>query len=147
MRLLFHISLKDSSPKEALEDMQKKILPKLQVPSIANNININEYEAQIRALCSDFRAIIEVCVEKILLNNTVRRFRRSVQTMNRIHALAKIKPSDCDLIDDLMTKYSCFEHSQPEELPSQTPSLNDVKNDIQKVIDWIKEFKKRVVVN
>ena len=65
-----------------------------------------EYDLLAKAICSDVRILVERLVEDTLLNEVVRRFRRAVQTQNRIGGLAKIRPEDCQMIEELMTKYS-----------------------------------------
>jgi hypothetical protein len=47
------------------------------------------------------------------------------------------------MIDEMMTKYSKFEHSQPHELPATFQTPNKFKQDLDKIISWIEEFKKR----
>jgi hypothetical protein len=100
------------------------------------------YDAALKAACSDFRILIERTVEKILLNGLVERFRRSVQTQH-IKILAKITPEDCSTVENMMTKYSRFEHSQTDELPGVLPSLDELAADLDVVISWIDGFKKR----
>ncbi len=63
--------------------------------------------------------------------------------MGKINNLSKIKPEDCKLIDDFMTKYSCFEHSQSSEAPVVVPDPKDLKDDIEKLLCWHDEFKDR----
>ncbi len=84
-------------------------------------------------------------VESVLLNDVVVRFRRSLTTQGRIGLLAKIGTNDCALIDDLMTRYSVFEHSQSDELPADAPELGEFEADVKKLADWIDEFSKRAV--
>lgn len=87
--------------------------------------------------------LIERTVEKILLNGLVERFRRSVQAQ-QIKSLAKITVDDCSTVEDMMTKYSRFEHSQSDELPGTLPSVDELSADLDVVITWIDGFKKRV---
>ena len=104
--------------------------------------NGDAYDAALKAACSDFRILIERTVEKILLNGLVERFRRSVQTQH-IKLLARITLEDCSTVEEMMTKYSRFEHSQSDELPGILPSLDELAADLDVVITWINEFKKR----
>lgn len=96
-----------------------------------------------KALCSDFRIVMERIVETVLLADVVQRHRRSINTMGKIQNLAKIKKSDCDLINKMMTKYSCYEHSQSNEAPGQLPTPDDIEKDIEEVLNWHGEFPKR----
>ena len=102
------------------------------------------YDAALKAACGDFRILIERTVEKILLNGLVERFRRSVQTQ-QIKSLAKITVDDCSTVEEMMTKYSRFEHSQSDELPGSLPSVDELSADLDVVITWIDGFKKREV--
>lgn len=102
-----------------------------------------EYEIQAKALCSHFRILLERLVEKNLLSEVLIRFRRSVQTQGRIQNLAKIRPADCSFIDDLMTKYSKYEHSQPTEAPVPLPPPDELERDFKRTEEWLEEFTAR----
>lgn len=101
------------------------------------------YRAQAQGICSDFRKLLERTVEDDLLNEVVKRHRRSVTTDNRIGALHLIQPEDCQMIDDLMTKYSCYEHSQSYEAPAFIPEEPELRADIESLRDWRKKFSER----
>ena len=73
----------------------------------------------------------------------VQRFRRDVQTKNKIHKLANINSDDCKLLDGYMTKYSKYEHSQPSETPVSIPEPDEIEKDLQDILGWLDEFKKR----
>lgn len=103
------------------------------------------YEPVARAICGDIRIAVERMVETNLLNDVVHRFRRAIQTQNRIEALAKIKPEDCRLIDNFMTKYSRFEHSQSNETPVPPPDPDEIERDLKELKVWFDEFKTRAV--
>ena len=107
--------------------------------------DVEAYEDRAKSVCSDFRILIERCVEKILFNDVLTRFRRSVETKGKIGVLAKITPADCAYVDELMTRYSTFEHSQPDELPAELPNFEDLRNDVVALATWIDEFKKRLI--
>jgi hypothetical protein len=79
----------------------------------------------------------------VLLADVVQRHRRAINTMGKIGNLAKITISDCTLIDDLMTKYSCYEHSQSDEAPVELPEPNELESDINRMVDWHTAFTKR----
>ncbi len=104
-----------------------------------------EYELIAQGLCSHFRIVIERLVEKALLADVLTRFRRSVQTKNKIFELAKINAADCKLIDDLMTKYSRYEHSQPSETPAPLPEPDELEADIKSALSWLEEFTARPI--
>lgn len=106
-------------------------------------IGSDDYEILAKAICGDFRIVLERIVETVLLADVVQRHRREINTMGKIHSLAKIKTADCDLIDKMMTKYSCYEHSQSNEVPGQLPSPGDLDNDIKEVLTWHIEYSQR----
>jgi energy-coupling factor transporter ATP-binding protein EcfA2 len=101
------------------------------------------YETLAKALCRDTRVLLERVVEIDLLNGVVRRFSPEVQTKNKIHKLAKITPEDCQFIDENMTKFSRFEHSQSEEAPIPIPRPAEIKADLEAIKLFISELKQR----
>lgn len=124
----------------------------------ANNILINRlddakragnasgaaaYRALAQGICSDFRKLIERTIEDDMLNQVVRRHRRSIQTDNRLSVLTHISPDDCTFFDGLMTKYSCFEHSQSTETPVVIPEESELRVDLEALKTWRGSFKKR----
>jgi ABC-type cobalamin/Fe3+-siderophores transport system ATPase subunit len=105
----------------------------------------SEYDLHAKGICSDVRILLERLVEDTLLNEVVRRFRRAVHTQNKIGSLAKINPEDCHMIDELMTKYSRYEHSQPDEAPVLLPEPNEIAADLTRLQIWLKEFSERKI--
>ncbi|MNI39562.1 hypothetical protein D3C73_937470 [compost metagenome] len=73
----------------------------------------------------------------------MQRFRRSVNTLNKIHKLAFISTDDCKLFEEFMTKYSAYEHSQPYETPVMLPEPDELKADMERINTWLADFKKR----
>lgn len=94
-------------------------------------------------LCSTFRLFLEKIVEYHLCADVIARYRREVQTKNKIARLALVTPDDCQLIDEMMSKYSGFVHSQPQEAPVKVPETVVLKNDVTKVKDWLDKFDER----
>ncbi len=137
------INIRDLKPKTAINRMSKEQLPQLRKLHDAGEVAA--YDERANGLCSDLRILVERCVESVLLNEVLIRFRRSLQTQGRIGALAKITVDDCALIDDLMTRYSVFEHSQSDELPAIRPDIDDIEADVAKLVVWIDDFPKRAV--
>lgn len=103
------------------------------------------YKNLAQGICSDFRKLLERTVEDDLLNEVVKRHRRSVTTDNRLAHLQHITQEDCRFIDDLMTKYSCYEHSQSSEAPVFIPDENELRADLEALKTWREEFKNRPV--
>lgn len=98
-----------------------------------------------KAICSDFRILLERMVEFVLLADVIQRHRRAVNTMGKIQNLVKIKTTDCSLFEELMTKYSSHEHSQSSEAPVELPEPEELTADIERLIAWHSEFAKRAV--
>ena len=103
------------------------------------------YRTHAQGICTEFRILLERTVEDDLLNQVVRRHRRSVTTDNRLASLAHIADADCRFIDGLMTKYSAYEHSQSPETPISLPEEPELRADLESLKTWREEFKKRAV--
>lgn len=103
----------------------------------------DSYYPLAKAICSDFRILLERIVEFELLADVVTRHRREVHTKNKIHKLAKITSEDCELIEQLMGDFSCFEHSQSDELPVDVPEPDMLDTALTKIIDWQAVFSSR----
>ena len=97
-----------------------------------------------KMLCSDIRILIERIVELYFLADVVQRYRQAINTKGKVEKLAKITSKDCQLVDKFMTKYSCFEHSQPQESPIEIPAPEEITNDVNELLAWIEEFNKRM---
>ncbi|WP_194540461.1 AAA family ATPase [Paenibacillus sp. JZ16] len=102
-----------------------------------------EYDLLAKGICSDFRILIERFIENDLLGDVVQRFRRSVNTMGKIHKLAHISIEDCKLFEEFMTKYSAYEHSQSYETPVMLPEPDELKDDMERIKIWLGDFKNR----
>lgn len=101
------------------------------------------YELYAKALCSDFRILLERMIEFDLMADVVGRYRRDINTKNKIHKLALINEHDCQYFDELMTKYSRYEHSQPLDTPVPLPEPDELENDFNKLKKWQTDFKQR----
>ncbi len=100
------------------------------------------YDNGIKSLCSDFRKIVEQGIETDLLSKIVTRFGYSVNTL-RLKYLYIVSQSDVDLFNNMMTKYSAYEHSQSTERPVELPELSDIEADVAAFIAWCDDFGKR----
>jgi len=78
-----------------------------------------------------------------LLADIVQRHRRAVQTIGKINKLAKINHNDCKFFDEMMTKYSKYEHSQSDEAPVTLPGPDELNEDLNNLKKWHDNFKKR----
>ena len=101
------------------------------------------YNALAQGICSDFRKLIERSVEDDLLYKIVVRHRRGISTDGRLPALLGITREDLQRIDELMTKFSCFEHSQSDEVPVQVPEEAELKADIESLKQWRDDLERR----
>jgi ABC-type lipopolysaccharide export system ATPase subunit len=101
------------------------------------------YAPLAKAICSDFRILLERMIECDLLGDVVQRFRRAINTLGKIKKLARINTNDCKFFDDMMTKYSRYEHSQPGESPVSPPDPDELKADLEALRDWRDEFGER----
>lgn len=101
------------------------------------------YRMRAQSICTEFRKLLERTVEDDLLNAIVKRHRRSVTTDNRLAVLPHITPEDCEFIDVLMTRYSCYEHSQSHETPTFLPEEPELRVDLESLKQWRDGFKSR----
>jgi predicted subunit of tRNA(5-methylaminomethyl-2-thiouridylate) methyltransferase len=141
--LVTQFSIRDGKPQKAVNRLRDELLPKLKL--LHDKGDAEAYESQAKGICSDFRILVERAVEYVLLNEVLLRFRRSVQTQGRVASLAKICKADCDFVDELMTDYSAFEHSQSDELPAEVPEFSTLETDVKALASWMDEFSKRAV--
>jgi hypothetical protein len=63
----------------------------------------------------------------------------------KLKDLAKLRDTDCEKLDSLMTKYSAFEHSQPSESPIALPTPEILLDDLTALKNWREEYTKRAV--
>ena len=110
----------------------------------AQNNEFDRAESESKAICTDFRIILERTIEEDLLCGVIQRFQRPVETL-KLKQLSKLKASDCILLNDLMTKYSKFEHSQSKETPISLPEHEELLEDMKRLRTWREEYKNRDV--
>ena len=77
-----------------------------------------------------------------MLCKIVTRFGYSVNTL-RLKYLYVVTQSDIDLFNNMMTKYSAYEHSQSTERPVALPDLGDIESDVDALIEWCNDFGNR----
>lgn len=128
-------------PDKALNQLIKDRLSKAK--KLLSEHGKEVYEPYAKALCSDFRILLERMIECELIADVVQRYRRAINTMGKIGNLAKISEADCKYFDNLMTKYSRYEHSQPLEAPVPLPEPDELETDFYELKNWQAEFKKR----
>ena len=138
------IPLFAKKPVNALRDLKNNRLKKAQ--KVLFEDGSDEYYPLAKSICSDIRIIVERIVEFELLADVIQRHRRSVNTLGKLDKLAKITLADCNLINEIMTEYSSYEHSQPIEAPVDIPEPLQIEESIDKLLTWHDEFKSRIVV-
>lgn len=105
--------------------------------------DIEAYSLYARGICSDFRILVERTIEDDLLGGVVKRHRRNVMTNGALDKLASIEQKDCAFLDGLMTKYSCYEHSQSQDAPVRLPEEQELRTDLTALRDWRAQFAAR----
>lgn len=135
------VPLYGKKPEAALKDLVSARVP--QARNALQKHGTVAYYPLGKSICSDFRILLERMVEFVLLADVVQRHRRAVNTLGKIQNLVKITTADCALIEQLMTKYSSYEHSQSSEAPVELPEPDELKTDIERLITWHSEFTKR----
>ncbi len=108
--------------------------------NILNEQGNESYSWWAKGVCSNTRITIEKVIEFDLLADVVQRFRRPITTQGKLHNVAKVTIEDCVYIDELMTKYSRYEHSQPNEVPVQPPEPDELDADLSKLKQWREDF-------
>ena len=102
-----------------------------------------EYNDCIGRVCQQFRICVERSVEDVLLLGIVRRFHRNIRTNDMVTKRPAITEQDCKMVDDMMTKYSFVEHSQPSDILPLQYTIEEIENDIQAFMTWITEYNKK----
>jgi energy-coupling factor transporter ATP-binding protein EcfA2 len=125
-------------PEKALNTLLNDSLAKAR--NALDNEGQSSYTLLAKAICSDFRIVLERMIKTDLLADVVQRFRRAITTQGKLEKLPKITPQDCKLFDELMTKYSRCEHSQPNEAPVTLPDPEELKADMESLRDWRTSF-------
>lgn len=137
------VPLYGKAPEKALNDLRTRRLSQAR-----NLLEAEGYEASyplLKAICSDFRILVERFVEMYVLADVVQRHRRDVNTKGKLQNLLKLNRKDCDLFNDLMTKLSKYEHSQSNEAPVELPSTEELDADMNALAGWYTGFKTRPV--
>ncbi len=138
--------LNEYSPKKKPKPMINAIindLSKLKKAEEADDVVLAQQLSE--NACKRLRIALEACVEHVLLNGTVIRYRRDIQTKNKLKDLPKISKSDCDLIDKMMTKYSFSEHYAPYDEVPIFFEFKDLEKDCKSLVSWIEEFESREI--
>jgi energy-coupling factor transporter ATP-binding protein EcfA2 len=102
------------------------------------------YEVFACDLYGRLRETWERSVEELLLNDSVRRFRRSIET-NRLTKLSDIKPEDIEFVVAAMTKCSKYlrGHDKAVAINEPVPAPAELKADIEHLENWVSGMRKR----
>lgn len=125
--------------KATLNSMLCNEIPKLKKIFADGEYDI--YDSKLKSLCSNIRITVENGIEKELLYGLVTRYNRNISSQ-KVRYLRAIKEEDVSIFDEMMTKYSCYEHSQPSEKTVPLPKIEELENDINKLLAWQKKFSK-----
>lgn len=102
------------------------------------------YEPIAIRLYADLRRTWERAVEEVLLNDTVLRFRQSVET-SRLKQIGEITSEELEAVEKGMTKCSKWEggHDQALAVNEPVPAPNEIEADIDFLDNWVKAIRKR----
>lgn len=103
-----------------------------------------EYEKEAAYLFGLLRETWERCVEEVLLDGVVERYRASIQTQ-QIEKLATITHEDCKTLSAGMTKTSRWlpGHDKAPAENVQMPSGVELQAEVQTLADWVRNVRAR----
>lgn len=124
-------------------DKQINYIKNTEIPVLKKlDVYSPEYTKEINYICQQIRIAVEKSIEDILLNGVVVRWRRAIHTLNKLDVLADISPEDCEIISNMMTKYSYYDHSMGDDTPLINFTVEEIEQDLEKFIQWISVKKK-----
>lgn len=94
------------------------------------------YRVHAQSICTETRKLVERMIEWDLLADVIQRHRRGIKTLGKMHKLADIQPEDCKFLEEMMTKYSRYEHAQSAEAPVDLPLPDELSEDVAKLKKW-----------
>ena len=137
----------DNPPWDALNvkrriGILKNDLQKLE--KISKNETEEKYKDEVKKFYGKLRETWERIVEELILNNTVTRFGRTIQTQ-RLKKVVDLTEDDYNKIEVNMSKASTYfwGHDTAGELIEEYPNIDEVKNDISLLEIYVKELRKR----
>ncbi|WP_242093152.1 AAA family ATPase [Aestuariivivens sediminicola] len=103
-----------------------------------------EYEDETKPFYGKLRETWERLIEELILNRTVQRFGREIQT-KRLKIVIDLTDDDYQIVDDNMTKCSKFinGHDSAGALIEEMPDSEEIKTDINALESYISELRKR----
>lgn len=102
------------------------------------------YQERVKPFYGKLRETWERLIEEVLLNQTVQRFGREIQTQ-RLKKVIDITDDDYKIIEENMSKCSTYfdGHDSAGELIESYPSAEEVRIDIDILDTYLKELRKR----
>ncbi|HEY4294801.1 AAA family ATPase [Luteibacter sp.] len=94
------------------------------------------YQEAVGKLYKTLRDAWEGCVEEVLLNGTVERFRKSVET-NRLKQV-EVRDGDVAIVVENMAHCSNHAHDTPKRGDVEVPTPDEISADIEKLEEWRK---------
>lgn len=94
------------------------------------------YQEAVGKLYKTLRDAWEGCVEEVLLNGTVERFRKSVET-NRLKQV-EVRDGDVAIVVENMAHCSNHTHDTPKRGDVEVPTPDEISADIEKLEEWRK---------
>ena len=127
-------------------DSVLKVIKGQDIPQYKRLFDSGEYdlaESKMKSICSRMRINVERGIEKVLLNGLVNRYNMNISSQ-KIRYLNAVEETDVKLFDDMMTKYSFFEHPASSEKPIEYPETDEILNDVEKLLNWHQDFKRKL---
>jgi energy-coupling factor transporter ATP-binding protein EcfA2 len=134
-------TIEAARPKTALNDLLPKRIAAAR--AVLEKEGDALYRVYAQSICTETRKLVERMIEWDLLADVIQRHRRGIKTMNKIEKLADILPEDCKFLDEMMTKYSRYEHAQSAEAPVALPEPDELEEDVARLKKWRDELEKR----
>lgn len=137
----------DNPPWDALNvkrriGILKNDLQKLE--KISRTETEEKYKDEVKKFYGKLRETWERVVEELILNNTVTRFGRAIQTQ-RLKKVVDLTEDDYNMIDVNMSIASTYfwGHDTAGTLIEEYPNIDEVSNDVNILEEYVEELRKR----
>ena len=119
------------------DDLQK-------LEKISRTETEEKYKDEVKKFYGKLRETWERVVEELILNNTVTRFGRAIQTQ-RLKKVVDLTEEDYKIVEENMSKASIYfwGHDTAGELIEEYPYIDEVSNDVRILDEYVKELRKR----
>jgi energy-coupling factor transporter ATP-binding protein EcfA2 len=106
--------------------------------------NFTLYDSMAHMIYGNLRETWERALEEVLLNGTVQRYRRNIQTL-QLSKLADITEDDCKIFEKGMTKSSkwLIGHDLARAENEDIPKPDELEEDINGLKNWVENIRKR----